>query len=161
MNAGVNADHHDRTTELEERLTEKNIMIKELGDKVNTLESDRRKATALKQEVESLAAELESSKAEAISKEESIYRMNSELSQLKSAQEEANIVASNLLGGAVEVNSLRSHVVSLAVALERSENKRAEALSRLLTERESNAESLRRLSESAKRYYSSVSYGNV
>jgi chromosome segregation ATPase len=55
-------------------------------------------------------------------------------------------------------DDLRSHVVYLALELERSESKRAEAMSRLLTEREANADSLRQLRESMKRFYASVTY---
>jgi hypothetical protein len=61
----------------------------------------------------------------------------------------------------IEIESLRSHIVSLAVALERSETKRAEAIARLQSERENNARSLKRLSESMKRYYHSVSNGDA
>jgi chromosome segregation ATPase len=56
---------------------------------------------------------------------------------------------------------LRSYVVSLALALERSEINRAEALNRLVSERETHALSLRRMSENMKRFYASMSYGDA
>jgi chromosome segregation ATPase len=59
------------------------------------------------------------------------------------------------------VDSLRSYVVSLALALERSEIYRAETINRLVAERETHALSLRRMSENMKRFYASMSYGDV
>ena len=51
---------------------------------------------------------------------------------------------------------LRSQVVILASALERSELQRADALERIFIERKSNEDTLRQLGESMKRFYSSV-----
>eukprot|EP00571_Detonula_confervacea_P010641 CAMPEP_0172306968 /NCGR_PEP_ID=MMETSP1058-20130122/7921_1 /TAXON_ID=83371 /ORGANISM="Detonula confervacea, Strain CCMP 353" /LENGTH=2065 /DNA_ID=CAMNT_0013019021 /DNA_START=95 /DNA_END=6292 /DNA_ORIENTATION=- len=51
---------------------------------------------------------------------------------------------------------LRSQIVVLAQALERSELQRADALERIFTERKTNGDSLRQLGESVKRFYSTV-----
>ena len=51
---------------------------------------------------------------------------------------------------------LRSQIVVLAQALEQSELQRANAIDRILKERQSNAESLRQLGESVKRFYTVV-----
>jgi len=51
---------------------------------------------------------------------------------------------------------LRSQIVVLAQALERSELQRADALERIFSERKTNADSLRQLGESVKRFYSTV-----
>jgi chromosome segregation ATPase len=51
---------------------------------------------------------------------------------------------------------LRSQIVVLAQALQRSELQRADALERIFTERKVNADALCRLGESVKRYYSTV-----
>ena len=53
-------------------------------------------------------------------------------------------------------DELRSQIIVLAQALERSELHRASARERITSERKSNAESLRRLGESVKRFYSAV-----
>lgn len=53
-------------------------------------------------------------------------------------------------------DELRSQIIILAQALERSELHRASALERISSDRKSNAESLRRLGESLKRFYSAV-----
>lgn len=51
---------------------------------------------------------------------------------------------------------LRNQIVILAYALEKSELQRADALDRVIKERKSNAESIRQLGESVKRFYSTV-----
>ncbi|KAL7547515.1 hypothetical protein ACHAWF_010806 [Thalassiosira exigua] len=56
---------------------------------------------------------------------------------------------------------LRSQIVVLAQALERSELQRADALERIFSERKSNGESLRQLGESVKRFYSTVRCGDA
>lgn len=52
-----------------------------------------------------------------------------------------------------EIDSLRSHVVSLALALERSENNRADSINRIVSERESHSQKLRSMSDNVKRFY--------
>ena len=51
---------------------------------------------------------------------------------------------------------LRSQIVVLAQALQRSELQRADALERIFTERKTNADSIRQLGESVKRFYTQV-----
>jgi len=51
---------------------------------------------------------------------------------------------------------LRRQIVVLALALERSEMQRADAIERVVKERKSNAESLKQLGESVKRFYNAV-----
>lgn len=51
---------------------------------------------------------------------------------------------------------LRNQIVILAKALERSELQRADALDRITRERKSNADSLKQLGESVKRFYSAM-----
>jgi hypothetical protein len=51
---------------------------------------------------------------------------------------------------------LRSQIIVLAQALQRSELQRADALERIFTERKANADALCQLGESAKRFYSTV-----
>ena len=55
------------------------------------------------------------------------------------------------------VDELRNHIVSLALALQRSELQRADAMDNLTLERQAHADSLRSLAESVKRYFSSRS----
>ena len=55
---------------------------------------------------------------------------------------------------------MRADIVALAQALERSEMGRAELIERIERERQTNADSLRRLTESVKRFYSTLSFGD-
>ena len=57
---------------------------------------------------------------------------------------------------AESVNTMRSQLISLAHALEKSEINRADAIERLEKERQANADSLRRITESVKRFYSTL-----
>jgi chromosome segregation ATPase len=123
--------------------------------------------SALKNRLESLGAALQSTRARLAAKEEEMDQLASNMRLVQSQQSvEREIVAPPPIAESApededDVGSLRSHVVSLAVALERSENRRAEAIDRLLSERQVNADSIRRLSESVKRFYSTVSFGDA
>jgi chromosome segregation ATPase len=118
--------------------------------------------SSLNNRLESLGVALHSTRARLAAKEEEVEQLTSELKTLLSRQETAAVPQapeSLPKDEVIDTGNLRSHVVSLAVALERSENRRAEAIDRLLSERQVNAESIRRLSSSVKKYYSTVSYG--
>ena len=69
----------------------------------------------------------------------------------------ASLVLQQTKENADDVENLRSTVISLASALEVSEGRRADAIDRLLRERETYADSLRHMSNSVKRFYSTLS----
>ena len=119
---------------------------------------------AMKMEIQSLRSQLESTTASLEStqhllaeKEEQMQAEIHELtSEVRSASRQAQseyAIANNLSS---DTDELKSQIISLALALERSESRRAEAMEYLQVERRTNAESLRRLGESVKRFYSSV-----
>jgi|UPI000581AE03 chromosome segregation ATPase len=146
-------------THLESLATAESLHLREFEGSIHESEMEN-----LRHQVESLESALESTRARLVTKEEEVDHLNKHLRQTKVAQRNGaaeSLEASNSQGHSNDVGSLRSHVMSLAVALERSENRRAEAIDRLLREREGNAESLRRLSESVKRFYSTVSSGDT
>ena len=62
---------------------------------------------------------------------------------------------------AENVDQMRSQVVSLAHALENSENRRAEVIEKIETERQAHAESLRRMSVNVKRFYSTMKMSDI
>jgi chromosome segregation ATPase len=97
------------------------------------------------------------------SKQEYVEKLSSELEDMRAqADEPATTRVLELTRAEAEsVDQMRSHIVALAKALERSENRRAEAIERLEKERQANADSLRRLTESVKRFYSTLSFGDV
>lgn len=101
-------------------------------------------------ELELLRREIDEKSLEVREREEEIRVLSAKLSTAAHASNGSN-------GGSID--TLKSHVVTLAIALERSENMRAESIDKLLHEREANAESLRRLSESVKRFYSAIRSG--
>ena len=72
--------------------------------------------------------------------------------------DEDDISLQDLLAEAVldSDDYLRSQIVVLAQALERSEFQRADALERIFSERKANTDSLRQLGESVKRFYTTV-----
>lgn len=72
--------------------------------------------------------------------------------------DEDDISLQDLLAEAVldSDDYLRSQIVVLAQALERSELQRADALERIFSERKANTDSLRQLGESVKRFYTTV-----
>lgn len=76
----------------------------------------------------------------------------------KMYEDEDDISLQDLLAEAVldSDDYLRSQIVVLAQALEKSELQRADALERIFVERKSNEASLRQLGESVKRFYSTV-----
>jgi len=122
-------------------------------------------AQSMKQEIEDLRTQLESAtkslrntQAQQAQKEvemqQEIHALAAELRNPR-LHEESPIPEppTNLAG---DVEELKAQIVSLAMALERSESRRAEAMDLLQLERQANADSLRRLGESVKRFYSSV-----
>jgi chromosome segregation ATPase len=142
-------------------------------EELTALEAARRgldthgETSSLNNRLESLGVALQSTRARLAAKEEEVEKLASELKKVQDLPSEATEVAPPVLenlpgdGSETDTGNLRSHVVSLAVALERSENRRAEAIDRLLSERQVNAESIRRLSDSVKKYYSTVSFGDM
>jgi len=56
---------------------------------------------------------------------------------------------------------LKKQIFALASLLERSELQRADILERIIKERKSHAERLKQLSDSVKRFYATISYGDI
>jgi len=181
----VIADYDRRMKDLEEELNQKNLLVAKLEDSVSELKfqldsglsqsslnasslgpltevQDRDlELQEMRQQLQSLETALNSTRSRLVSKEEEVDRLSAQVTKLETQQAQSIVRQSAEESGEIDFNSLRSHVISLATALERSENKRAEAISRLISEREGNANSLKRLSESVKRFYSTVSHSDV
>jgi chromosome segregation ATPase len=150
----------------------------ELDNRIRHLEDElERKATIIEQ-LEDAASEFRSKLDEANSEKEN-YRISMSkdidtledkvkalVSKLESTEQHLDRVLKSESGATAgkridEIDSLRSHVVSLATALERSENNRADAINRLVAEREKHAHSLRCMTENVKRFYSTVTHGEA
>jgi chromosome segregation ATPase len=113
----------------------------------------------LDRDLHALSSDLSHSHNELASKQEHVEKLTSELEDLRSqANQSATTRVLELTQDEAEsVDQMRSHIVSLAKALEKSEGRRADAIERLEKERQANADSLRRLTESVKRFYSTLS----
>ena len=61
---------------------------------------------------------------------------------------------------AESADTMRSQLIALAQALEKSETSRADAIEKLERERKDNADSLRRITESVKRFYTQLKHGD-
>jgi chromosome segregation ATPase len=159
--AGTAASH------LEDRVRE--LQFERDWSSAQAKEAAETSAAAHNEEVKSLRQQLETVEAALHATRSRVAEAESERNRLRSELAEASRKSQSPLGAApspsisyavapsLEIESLRNHIVNLAVALERSETKRAEAITRLQSERELNARSLKRLSESVKRYYHTVS----
>ena len=123
----------------------------------------------LKHKIQSLSKIVKESQDQIQGKENDLERMTKEMDDLQSQQRNirkaGSSAAANLLQqtkeNADDVDNLRSTVITLASALETSENRRADAIDRLLRERETYADSLRRLSDSVKRFYNTLSFSET
>lgn len=181
-------DYEQRMEELERELNQKVLLVSRLegsiselqfqldaGQSMASLQLSRELQTVhedlesdvelntVKEELSTVSEALHSTRVRLAEKEEEIDRLKAELvqTQAKPTLLEDDLSQSQGKSSDHDLDQLRSHVVSLAVALERSETKRAEAISRLMTERENNARSLKRLAESVKRYYHKVGAGDL
>jgi chromosome segregation ATPase len=164
----------DRVRSLEEQLetsiVSSNARVESLEEEISGLK--RRVATKdgealmLKNKVEALRGEVQGSRSQVESKASELQQLAAEIDNLRREQESmpetSQITALELLqrgkGNAENVENLRATVISLASALETSENLRADAIDRLLKERETYAVSLRHFSDSVKRFYSTLHF---
>jgi chromosome segregation ATPase len=119
--------------------------------------------SSLEQQLRALSGDLSNSYQELASKQEDVHRLSTELEDLRSqANQPATSQVLDLTRDEAEsTETMRSHIISLANELENSESRRAEAIERLEKERRNNADSLRRLSVSVKRFYSTLSCGDA
>lgn len=116
----------------------------------------------LERELQSLGSDLSHKHKELQSKQQYVDKLSSELEDLRAQANQASTTRALELtrDDAEDAEKMRSQIISLARALEQSESRRAVAIERLESERQANADSLRRLTESVKRFYSTLSLGD-
>jgi hypothetical protein len=107
--------------------------------------------------------ELSSNQNQLVTKESELQKISVALEQLRVEQlATTQRVTAEVLGvttnrdEAESSENMRSLIISLSKALENSESERAEAIDCLLKERKANTDSLKRLGESVKRFYSTL-----
>ena len=117
----------------------------------------------LQRELHTLTDDLSSSRNYLAAKKEQVEKLSSELAHLRSqgSQRATSRVLELTRDEAENSEQMRAQIISLAKALEQSEGRRAEAIDRVEREREANADSLRRLTESVKRFYSTLNFGDT
>jgi hypothetical protein len=110
-----------------------------------------------------LQSDLSHSNRELDSKDQDNAALTVELEKLKSIalKPTSSRVLELTRDQAENVDKMRSQVVSLAHALENSENRRAEVIEKIETERQAHAESLRRMSVNVKRFYSTMNMSDI
>jgi len=164
----------DRLCMSECSLEEKDIELKDALAKVDELTSSISEqkcndddVSQLKAELQGLRQSLESSKRELQFKETKIAELNRSLDtdRKKSELPSRDVFSSPFLKGLrndnISHDLMKNQVlVNLISALERSELQRADCLDRLVSERKDHAESLKKLGDSVKRFYSTLSYGD-
>lgn len=120
----------------------------------------------LRAESQELKQSLELATRELQAKENKISALNQRLDADREQPESSyrDVFSSPFLKGLRNDNTspeiLNKHVIHLISALERSELQRADCLDRLVSERKNHAESLKKLGDSVKRFYSTLSYGD-
>ena len=114
----------------------------------------------LQSQLQSLDSDLSNKHKELESKQEHVDKLSSELKDLRS-QSMTDRTLDLTRDEAENSEKMRQQIVALAKALERSEGQRALVIERLEGERQANADSLRRLTESVKRFYSTLSMGDT
>ena len=152
-----------QTSEREQTLqAETNNLKRSLASKDGEVVMLKHKIQALSKNVEESRDIIEGQKngLESMAKEKDDFE-NQQRSMQKAGASSAAMVLQQTKENADDVDHLRSTVITLASALETSENRRADAIDRLLKERETYAESLRRLSASVKRFYNTLSFSET
>jgi len=146
--------HSARENYIEKEIDELQVLLSKRDEHIRVME----------RQVQSREDDLVISQQELASKEQAFDRLTTEIEQMRSQQKlSAETAYTQLLKSTQEdaenIDSLRSSIVALAQALERSESRRADAIERLMMERDTHVDSLRRLSDSVKRFYSTLSTG--
>merc|ERR1711959_359121 len=112
----------------------------------------------MQQKLQSLSTNLSASNQELTSKEHSIQTLTAEVEKLKvnSSKTSSLRILELTRDQAESVEQMRSTIVTLAQNLEKSENRRAEVIDKIETERQGHAEKLRQITLNMKRFYSSL-----
>lgn len=161
----------ERETGKEEDLFRGEPLKSEIDYLKQTVASKDGEVVMLKHKVQSLSVQLGESISQVQSKENDLLKMASEMDGLRHEQENVHrgvvapastaMLLQQTKENAEDVGNLRATVISLASALEASEGRRADAIDRLLRERETYADSLRHMSDSVKRFYNTFSNGEA
>jgi len=161
--------HHLQLNELNKLTKEVEILRKSITEKERDLVDCR-------DEILSAKSDLDSYRGEMIIKEDEMHKMETQLLKGKQLQQQQQKLldqkqqqksyvvvrtedfmdANSGSDDPHSIDAMRTQIISLAKALEKSEISRADALERIVKERKTNAESLKKIGGSVKRFYSSI-----
>jgi len=135
--------------------------VKELQQDVQQRDSQ---IFSLKREVCSLSQDLSLSQQKIKDKKSDLQKLFSENQDLRTQSAQQPTVGALLSSTEEEEaeseGTMRSQLIALAQALEKSESSRADAIEKLEKERKDNAASLKRVTASVKRFYATLKYGD-
>ena len=139
---------------LQLRVVEADTALKRFQDQAREEQEGQRllleeQISALQKQLEVTTSSLQATQSALKAKEEE--EMKNLASEIRNAASDNNVVSNG------DVEDSKSQIVSLALALQKSESQRADAMDNLILERQAHADSLRNLGESVKRYFSRVS----
>jgi chromosome segregation ATPase len=137
-NANLSFDIEKVKTELLEHKDKHKEYMIELAHVAESLSSCQDRCNSLEDERNSLLERLSSQK------------------QALAGMQNAKICVDLSEDDAESVEFMREKIIALATALEKSEQARAESIDRLSIERRKHADSLRKVSENVKRFYSTL-----
>jgi len=114
-------------------------------------------------ELEALRIQVTSCEANLQAKEEETSMLSDQLSEMSKDRKEATRQATVDILEAVSSKSdkystecMRRQIIALAESLEKAELQRAQAMERVLRERKANAENLKKMGETVKRFYATI-----
>lgn len=159
------ADAKERVVMLEADIASKDAELNALKEQVDELHTSGNDAAALRSVLASKEEELSACNSELTSMRADLKACRNELAENEEVIGRLANVSRNISASLFEISSkdkaesiefMRSQIISLATAVENAEIRRAEALDRVVQERQSHAESLRKLGDSVKRFYSAL-----
>ncbi|KAL3934807.1 MAG: hypothetical protein SGBAC_009549 [Bacillariaceae sp.] len=152
VQVAASSQTNERAATLSAQVNDLQLTVRQKDGQISTLE----------QQVHALGNDLSLSREKIKAKKHDLQKLFSENRDLRTQaarQPTAHALASTA-ADAESVDTMRSQLIALAQAVEKSETNRADAIEKLEKERKDNADSLRRITESVKRFYATLKYGD-
>merc|ERR1712238_350724 len=148
MNDKLNSIQTEFDEKIKENIFIKNNLEKRLAEKDDDILVYCTELEALKPQFEENKAELSHLTNQVETQRQESESKNSTLQILGASEEEEE-----------SIDLMKKQLVTLAIALEKAEEQKADAMEQILTERKANAENFKRLGNSVRRFYSTLDCG--
>jgi len=154
----VEALERDKDTTSSEVCAREVVMERELRALKDQMAEKDDQIASMEDKLQSINSDLSQSKIEVNAKQLSIEELTVELDKVKSIPSTPTSLGALELarGQAESIDTMRSQIIWLAQILEDSENKRAEGIENVEKERQKNADTLRRMTDTMKRFYATL-----